>query len=80
MLLSYGSFCFVRYFDKALTVPYRYNIKYVHKYEHIHGGLAQLVEHLPCKQGVSGSIPLTSTSVLTADVNKRNQRVHSSAG
>ena len=26
------------------------------------GGLAQLVEHLPCKQGVSGSIPLTSTT------------------
>ena len=25
------------------------------------GGLAQLGEHLPCKQGVSGSIPLTST-------------------
>ena len=25
------------------------------------GGIAQLVEHLPCKQGVSGSIPLTST-------------------
>ena len=29
--------------------------------EHVPGGLAQLVEHLPCKQGVSGSIPLTST-------------------
>ena len=27
------------------------------------GGIAQLVEHLPCKQGVSGSIPLTSTNV-----------------
>ena len=26
-----------------------------------HGGIAQLVEHLPCKQGVSGSIPLIST-------------------
>ena len=25
------------------------------------GGIAQLVEHLPCKQGVSGSNPLTST-------------------
>ena len=25
------------------------------------GGIAQLVEHLPCKQGVSGSIPLIST-------------------
>ena len=26
-----------------------------------YGGLAQLGEHLPYKQGVSGSIPLTST-------------------
>ena len=25
------------------------------------GGIAQLVEHLLCKQGVSGSIPLIST-------------------
>ena len=27
------------------------------------GGIAQLVEHLLCKQGVSGSNPLTSTSM-----------------
>ena len=26
-----------------------------------YGGVAQLGEHLPCKQGVSGSIPLIST-------------------
>ena len=26
-----------------------------------YGGIAQLGEHLPCKQGVSGSIPLVST-------------------
>ena len=26
------------------------------------GGLAQLGERLPCKQGVSGSIPLVSTT------------------
>ena len=30
--------------------------------EHIpYGGVAQLGEHLPCKQGVRGSIPLIST-------------------
>ena len=28
----------------------------------IRGGLAQLVERLPCKQEVSGSIPLISTT------------------
>ncbi len=26
------------------------------------GGLAQLVEHLLCKQGVTGSSPITSTN------------------
>ena len=26
-----------------------------------HGGVAQLGEHLPCKQGVKGSIPFIST-------------------
>ena len=27
----------------------------------IYGGVAQLGEHLPCKQGVMGSIPIIST-------------------
>ena len=31
-------------------IPYKY------------GGVAQLGEHLPCKQGVMGSIPIISTS------------------
>jgi hypothetical protein len=39
--------------------------------EHKYGGVAQLGEHLPCKQGVSGSIPLISTTRMGA---------HSSAG
>ena len=30
----------------------------------IYGGIAQLGEHLLCKQGVSGSIPLISTKGL----------------
>ena len=29
------------------------------------GGVAQLGEHLPCKQGVKGSIPFISTTVRT---------------
>ncbi len=29
-----------------------------------YGGLAQLVEHLLCKQGVTGSSPVTSTRAL----------------
>ena len=31
--------------------------------EKIYGGLAQLGERLPCKQEVSGSIPLISTNI-----------------
>ena len=30
--------------------------------ETLYGGVAQLGEHLPCKQGVKGSIPFISTS------------------
>ena len=55
------------------------------------GGIAQLGEHLPCKQGVSGSIPLTSTKQqpLSVEAVKRIYRIpleqnlireHSSAG
>ena len=32
------------------------------------GALAQLGEHLPCKQGVSGSIPLGSTKILNYSI------------
>ena len=31
--------------------------------ERKNGGIAQLVEHLPCKQGVIGSNPITSTNM-----------------
>ena len=37
-----------------------------------YGGVAQLGEHLPCKQGVMGSIPIISTrsAVPTAEIDK----------
>ena len=31
----------------------------------LYGGVAQLGEHLPCKQGVMGSNPIISTKVTT---------------
>ena len=34
------------------------------------GGLAQLVEHLLCKQGVTGSSPVTSTTRLDRSVHE----------
>jgi hypothetical protein len=37
---------------------------------HLEGGLAQLGEHLLCKQGVVGSIPSSSTNYFDA----RNQK------
>ena len=44
------------------------------------GAIAQLGEHLLCKQGVSGSIPLSSTKFLCAFIAKRVLRkFHKSA-
>ena len=34
--------------------------------EYTHGGVAQLGEHLPCKQGVMGSNPIISTTVCSS--------------
>ena len=48
----------------------------------VYGGVAQLGEHLPCKQGVMGSNPIISTSYLQSNKemfienrirNKRNE-------
>ncbi len=38
------------------------------------GGIAQLEEHLLCKQGVSGSNPLTSTMSTLGQVGKGGHR------
>ena len=35
------------------------------------GGVAQLGEHLPCKQGVMGSIPIISTKIIAPTVGRR---------
>ena len=46
-------------------VPKRVNLKdcsILKVFKEEHGGLAQLGEHLLCKQGVKGSIPLISTN------------------
>ena len=39
----------------------------------IHGGIAQLGEHLPCKQGVKGSNPFISTVVIIRAVTPDEQ-------
>jgi hypothetical protein len=44
--------------EKKFTQPQPRPVCYVH------GGVAQLGEHLLCKQGVIGSIPFTSTSKI----------------
>ena len=41
--------------------------RYTHGYFRAPGDVAQLGEHLLCKQGVSGSSPLISTSTLTTE-------------
>ena len=42
---------------KKFVVRFSGTVKKSHEY----GGVAQLGEHLPCKQGVKGSIPFIST-------------------
>ena len=39
-----------------------------------YGGVAQLGEHLPCKQGVMGSNPIISTSPTKLDKEARETR------
>ena len=56
--LSLVSFLFV--FNKKYAFPKVVEGIYFRKGE---GGIAQLVEHLPCKQGVIGSNPITSTNM-----------------
>ena len=53
---------------KVLIVSFLFvfNKKHASLGEHFfkrYGGIAQLVEHLPCKQGVIGSNPITSTNM-----------------
>ena len=38
------------------------------------GGVAQLGEHLPCKQGVMGSNPIISTSTQSVQLGIRNDK------
>ena len=57
---SYRSVQSVRPFNIIQFRGYRENV--LTKMEKIYGGLAQLGERLPCKQEVSGSIPLISTT------------------
>ena len=52
-----------------------FTIHYSFKYPN--GGVAQLGEHLPCKQGVMGSIPIISTrsTVSTAKIDKASANI-----
>ena len=43
----------------------------VQKEAHAKGGLAQLGEHLLCKQGVVGSIPSSSTNNASGNIKAR---------
>ena len=55
---KFVSFLFV--FNKVASLRIRGSI-YFAKSAKNNGGIAQLVEHLPCKQGVIGSNPIIST-------------------
>ena len=49
------------------------------KTTNLYGGVAQLGEHLPCKQGVMGSNPIISTKVEQGN-HKTTKWAYSSAG
>ena len=50
----------------------RMSRKKVKRVHHIkYGGVAQLGEHLPCKQGVMGSNPIISTRVTNEEIKHR---------
>ena len=42
----------------------------------LNGGLAQLGEHLPCKQGVESSNLLVSTKAMRSDLHDRKKRAN----
>ena len=48
------------------------------KNKHTNGGVAQLGEHLPCKQGVMGSNPIISTTDgnVGPNLGRRNEPKH----
>ena len=50
---AYGNFCCLIFRDQKRSLT---------RGEPMDGGVAQLGEHLPCKQGVMGSIPIISTT------------------
>ena len=45
----------------------------------MYGGIAQLGEHLPCKQGVKGSNPFISTKAIHSSEREQQNRRFSSA-
>ena len=62
----------------------RHPLSLKERVKELHGGVAQLGEHLPCKQGVMGSNPIISTIARNCDkrTEKRDNNLwaHSSGG
>ena len=54
-------------FSGTILKRFRRNLK-SKTIEHTYGGVAQLGEHLPCKQGVMGSNPIISIVVVNNDL------------
>jgi hypothetical protein len=52
---------------RVLVLKFHRTFKFVTTLESLPGDVAQLAEHLLCKQGVDGSIPFVSTSISQLD-------------
>ena len=59
LLSKESKLCVLFNFEGSMNLQNRYSKKDIK----LDGGIAQLVEHLPCKQGVRSSTLLTSTNV-----------------
>ena len=63
-----------RVFEHKLNTPLAVQfLRIIPQSKTLYGGVAQLGEHLPCKQGVMGSIPIISTSDCVA-ANHRSKK------
>ena len=58
----------IRQFSPLLN-RIQYNVNRLQECKSLDGGIAQLGEHLPCKQGVKGSNPFISTADMVTGNN-----------
>ena len=62
------------YHCEAISLRSNITAKQYHCRRQQYGGVAQLGEHLPCKQGVMGSNPIISTTANQAEKEDKREK------